>query len=451
MNLRYGLDFGTSNSSIALCRDGRVGVLPVDPAAQNPSLVSSVLFIDRQGQSWIGAEAIRVFVERNTGREIVRRRVSSGKIIETVFGDEYVQFDADVNIPGRFFQAIKSFLRDESFEGTDVFGRFYTIEELAAEMLRQLKIRADHLTGQEVNAVVLGRPVHFSENAEQDQLAEKRLREAALQAGFREIEFLFEPIGAALTYEAELAREEIAFVFDFGGGTLDFTIIRLGPQHRARPDRAGDILAVGGVVIGGNTFDEDLMQKRLLKYFGARYVGKTMAGAEIRLPRWILAQLRSWYTMPLLNERKTITTIKELAVMAKKGRKDLLALLALIQKSYGWDLFQEIERAKMTLSAEPATRLAFEREAIKIDEPLSRKEFEVLIAQRLRIIGEEIDKTIQLAGLAPKDIDVVIRTGGSSLIPAVQAMLEAKFGAQKVNKQEVFTSVVRGLALAAAT
>src|SRR5512140_2727552 len=107
MRERYGLDFGTSNSSIAIHRDGRVQVLPVDPSSANPRLASSVLFVDRQGQSWIGAEAIKVFVERNAGREIVRKRVSSGKIIETVFGDEYVTFDADTTIPGRFFQAIK--------------------------------------------------------------------------------------------------------------------------------------------------------------------------------------------------------------------------------------------------------------------------------------------------------------------------------------------------------
>ncbi len=450
MRERYGLDFGTSNSSIAIHRNGGVQVLPVDPSSVNPRLASSVLFVDRQGQSWIGAEAIKVFVERNSGREIVRKRVSSGKIIETVFGDEYVTFDADTTIPGRFFQAIKTFLRDQSYEGTDVFGRFYTIEQLAAEMLRQIKTRGDALVGHPVDAVVMGRPVHFSTDEKQDALAERRLREAARQAGFADVEFMMEPIGAALAYEADLKREEIAFVFDFGGGTLDFTVMRLGPGHGTRADRRDDILAVGGVVVGGNTFDEDIMSKRLVPYFGSRYIGRTMTGTEIRLPRWIQAQLRTWYTMPLLNERETIKTIKELAVMARQGRKDLEALLTLIQKNYGWDLFQEIERGKITLSSDLATRLQFRRETIKIDEPLSRKQFEAIIAGRLRLIGEEMDRTLEMAGVMTDRVDVVIRTGGSSLIPAVQTMLERKFGPQKVNKQEVFTSVVTGLALAAA-
>lgn len=136
--------------------------------------------------------------------------------------------------------------------------------------------------------------------------------------------------------------------------------------------------------------------------------------------------------------------------MARRGRRDLEALLALIQKNYGWDLFQEIERAKIVLSSDTATRLQFKRETIKIDEPLSRKQFEAIIAGRLRGISDEIDQTLAAAGVTAEEIDVVIRTGGSSLIPAVQSLLERKFGAGKVNQQEVFTSVVTGLALAAA-
>jgi hypothetical chaperone protein len=448
MPQRYGLDFGTSNSAIALAQNGAVKIFPVDAHAVNPAIASSVLFIDRAGNSFIGAEAIEVFVERNTGREIQRKRVSTGQLIETVFGEEYVQFDADVDVPGRFFQAIKSFLADEAFEGTNVFGKFYTIEELAAELIRALKTRADAMNGQTVDAVVMGRPVFFSTDAKKDALAQTRLERAARLAGFNDIEFLFEPIGAALAYEAEIEREQITFVFDFGGGTLDFTVIRLDPTRVHNTNRRDDILAVGGVVVGGNTFDEDLMEKRLMKYFGKNYVGRTLTGAEIRLPRWIQMQLRSWYTIPFLNERKTIDDIKDLIVLAEKGRADLLALLALIQKNYGWNLFQAIEHAKIELSRKRNSVISFHRDNIQFDEPLTRREFEFVIGNRLRAIEKEMDKTLKAAGLQAQDIDVVIRTGGSSLIPAVQKLLEKKFGAEKVNKQEVFTSVVQGLARA---
>lgn len=431
-------------------RDGRVLLFPIDARAPNPGVASSVLFIDRAGNTFFGAEAVEVFVERNTGREIQRKRVSSGQLIDTAYGQEWVQFDADVDAPGRFFQAIKSFLPDDSFEGTSVFGKFYTIEELAAELIRALKTRADRLNGRATDAVVMGRPVFFSTDPKKDRLAQERLETAAPLAGFKEISFLFEPIGAALTYEAGAEREQIAFVFDFGGGTLDFTVIRLDPARATRADRMEDILAVGGVVVGGNTFDEEIMEKRLYKYFGKHYVGRTMTGAEMRLPRWILMQLRSWYTIPFLNERKTLDILRELIVSAERGRGELLALLTLIQRNYGWNLFQAIEDAKIALSSERASEISFHRDNIQFDEPLTRREFEMVIASRLHAIHKEMDKTLKVAGLSPGDIDVVIRTGGSSLIPAVQKMLQAKFGPGKVNKQEVFTSVVQGLARAGA-
>ena len=445
----YGFDFGTSNSAIAAPQNGAVTLFPIDPHAENPNVASTVLFIDRAGNSFVGADAVRVFIERNTGREIQRKRVSSGQLIDTAFGQEYVQFDADVDLPGRFFQAIKSFLADDAFEGTNVFGKFYTIQELAAEYLRALKTRADALNERAIDAVVLGRPVFFSDDARKNQLAQTRLEQAARMAGFRAIEFLYEPIGAALAHEAAITREQIAFVFDFGGGTLDFTVIRLDPQRMYARERKQDILAVGGVVVGGNTFDEDVMEKRLMKYFGKNYVGCTLTGAEIRLPRWIQMQLRSWYTIPFLNEHKTIEDLKDLIVLAEKGRGDLLALLTLIQKNYGWNLFQAIEHAKLELSAKRASKISFHRDNIRFDEALTRREFELLIGQRLRHINKEIDHTLHNAGLQAQDIDVVIRTGGSSLIPAVQKMLDKKFGAAKVNHQEVFTSVVQGLARAA--
>lgn len=448
MTSTYGLDFGTSNSAIATFQDGVVQLAPIDPTAANPQVASSVLFIDRAGNSFVGAEAVEVFVERNTGREITRKRVTSGQLIDTAYGQEWVQFDADVDVPGRFFQAIKSFLADEAFEGTNVFGRFYSIEELAAELIRALKKRADAFYGQEVDAVVMGRPVFFSTDPHKDRLAQKRLEDAARMAGFKEISFLFEPIGAALTYEAEIQKEQIAFVFDFGGGTLDFTVIRLDPARAGHEDRLQDILAVGGVVVGGNTFDEDLMEKRLMKYFGKHYVGRTMTGAELRLPRWILMQLRSWYTIPFLNERKTIDILRELVVAAEKGREEVIALITLIQKNYGWNLFQAIEHAKIELSSEQESVISFHRDRIRFDEALTRKEFEGVISQRLHTIEKEMNKTLKAAGVKPQEIDVVIRTGGSSLIPAVHTMLGKKFGVRKVNRQEVFTSVVQGLARA---
>ncbi len=447
----YGLDFGTTNSSIAIAQEGSIRVLPVDPAASNPAVVSSVLYVDQAGTASIGAQAIRQFVRENRGREIVRRLVGSGKTIETVFGTENVQFDVDVNMPGRLFQAIKHALPNEVFEGTDVFGRFWTVEELAAEVLRQMKSRADAILGRDIRSVVMGRPVHFSPDPKEDALAHKRLKEAARMAGFTQVRFLYEPVGAALAYEHGLEHEEIAFVFDFGGGTLDFTVIRLGPGHIPQPDRIGDVLSVGGLVIGGNTFDEEIMEKQLMKYFGARYAGATMTGVEIHLPYWIQAHLRSWYTIPLLNERETLRFLKELRVAATRGSREIEALITLATKNYAWDLFEEIEKAKLALSDDTQATISFHMDNIDIEEALTRARFEAIIAVHLDSISARVDDTLRAAGLRPQDVDVVLPTGGSSLIPAVQRLLDDKFGSQKVRHQDVYTSVVKGLALANVT
>jgi hypothetical chaperone protein len=449
-NLRYGLDFGTSNSAIAITENGAARLLPIDPLAPNPGVAPSVLFITREGDAYIGGEAIQKFVALNTGREIVKTRVNTGKIVNTFYGDEWVQFDADVALPGRFFQSLKSFLRDDSFDGTNVFGQSYTLEELIAIFLRALKQRADAAVGHEINAVTLGRPVHFSDDGSKDDSAQARLLKAARLAGFDDVQFMYEPVGAALQYESTLPREELAFVFDFGGGTLDFSVIRLGPQHRAQADRTRDILAVGGVVIGGNTLDEDIMERRLLEYFGSRASAKTLSGTVVAYPQWLLALLRSWHTIQLLNERGTVKFLREFRVIAKYNRAEIDALLYLVQRNYGWELFEEIERAKIELSSATETELKFEREVIRIREPLSRRSFERLITPRLGTIEAAMQQTLDDAGVNADDINVVLRTGGSSLIPAVQALLERQFGAKKVMKQEVFTSIVSGLALAGA-
>src|ERR1051325_10984041 len=168
----YGLDFGTSNSSIAIANGSAVTVLPIDPTAPNQKVASSVLYVEKNGHDFIGAEAIRKFVEQNTGREVRRQRVATGEIIQTVLGDEWVQFDVDLNLPGRFFQALKTYLKSESFEGTKVFSEFLTLEQLISKILTQIKVRADAIQEREIDAVVMGRPVFFSNDPAKDKLAQ---------------------------------------------------------------------------------------------------------------------------------------------------------------------------------------------------------------------------------------------------------------------------------------
>jgi len=445
--MRYGLDFGTSNSAVALWRDGRVELISVDPAAPNPGTVRTLLWIDRAGRTAIGEEAVNAFVAGNAGREIVKSRVWYNEFILTEFGDEYIQFDVDTEIPGRFFQALKSALRDPGYVGTDVFGTSYSIEELVACILREIKARADAYYGETVDQVVMGRPVRFAEDEESDRLAQQRLQRAAELAGFRDIAFLYEPLGAAFHYEASLDHEETALVFDFGGGTLDLSIVRLGPAHRRQADRTRDVLAVGGVILGGNTFNEDIMEHRLMRYFGQRATWRSARGEDLPMPSHIYAQLRTWYTMSLLNERMVMKFLREVRRSTNDWRQ-IEALICLIVKNYGWALFQEIERAKCELSAARYTKIQFFQEAIAISELLTRSAYEIMIAPRLVDIERALDAILADAGLGAEKLDVVLRTGGASLTPCVQALLERKFGAAKIREQNAFTSVVSGLAVA---
>ena len=445
--MRYGLDFGTSNSSIAVLRDGRTELIPIEPSVgtDDSAVLSSVLYIEREGGTLVGQAAVDEFVARNVGREVVKTRLNTGEIISTVYGDEWVQFDVDRDMPGRFFQSLKSYLAEKHYEGTDVFGTFYTLEELIAAILRAMKERADAYVGRDVRDVVLGRPVRFSNDPAADRLAQERLEQAAKLAGFEGVTFVYEPVGAAMAYEAGLEQPETALTFDFGGGTLDFSVMRLG---RGAGDRSDNVLATGGVLIGGNTLDEDIMERRLMRYFGYDVTWRSRPGKELPMPRYVFEGLRAWYTIPQLQERDILAFLRQVRRSCSDERK-IKALECLVRKNYGWDLFQAVEDVKCLLSEQWLARLDFQREVIRIREFLARLDFEHIIAPRLTEIDRRLDEVVSASGLATEDIDVVLCTGGSSLIPAVERLLERKFGRGKVKRQAVFTSVVSGLAVAA--
>jgi len=450
----YGLDFGTSNSAISLLREGatHVEVLPVDKESKRPEIMPTLIYIGRNGQQLVGKAASDAYFRDNVGREAVKQLVNTGETFKSVISlmgevTEALVIEVDVNQRGRFFQAIKAFLSEDVYAGTEVFGKFMTIEEIVAVYLRPMKERADAYMGEAIDGVVLGRPVFFNSEGGSNELAQERLRKGAELAGFKEVHFQYEPVAAALHYEAELVKqEEYVLVFDFGGGTLDTTIVRVSPQNHQRGDRKDDILATSGRVIGGNTFDEEIMEHKLFKYFGenARW-----SEQRLNLPNHIFEMLRRWYTIPNLQQSRVYRFLDDISRVSD-GRKQIKALECLIRKNYGYSLFQEIEQAKVALSNEWETRISFFQESIAIDEYISRINFETFITGHLRQIEKCIDETLQLAGMETTQIGAVLRTGGSSYIPAVQKMLERKFGRQTLRFQDAFSNVASGLGVAAA-
>ncbi|MBU8898719.1 Hsp70 family protein [Corallococcus sp. H22C18031201] len=410
-----GLDFGTSNTAAAL-PDGTV--LPLQPHTTEPRLFRSVLFFpDEEQNFYAGADAIQRYLEDNTGR---------------------------------FIQSVKSFLHSTSFRATQVRGRTYTIEDLVAVLLRRVREAAGERMGGPPDAVVLGRPAVFTPDPERDALAEKRLRRAAELAGFTHIQFLIEPIAAALAYEAQLTRDELVLVADFGAGTTDLTLMRLGPSRRGNADRRPDVVGSTGVRVGGDRFDAEIMRHKLLPRFGAGSTYKVMGISKKRLPipQHVLAKLLSWHEMSFIREKST-QELLEVMLETSDRPAEIEALHDLVMDNLGYRLFRAIEAAKVKLSREESTTIDFEEARIHLHEPITRAEFDE--ASR-GLLGELEECTDGLLSRHPeaKDIDAVFLTGGSSQIPAVRELYVRRFGEDRVRTADAFTSVAEGLGRASA-
>ena len=250
-----------------------------------------------------------------------------------------------------------------------------------------------------------------------------------------------EPIAAGLRYAATLPEPRTVLVFDFGGGTLDVTVMRVGGGEHA-------VLSTAGVPIGGDVLDEDIMDQRLLHYFGEHI---RWSRQQLPMPQHILDTVHRWYTIPELNEPGTLRFLRQLEREPSADvRRQARALLSLARGNHGWPLFREIERVKIGLSDHDRERIRYHADEIAVDEPLSRPEFEGVIEARVRQASACVDEALSSAGLRADQVDAVMHTGGSSLIPRIQRMLADRFGADRLRSQDAFTSVASGLALAAA-
>lgn len=421
----YGIDFGTSNTVVTARDGGTTRLLDLGEGGVVPSL----LYFERDRRASVGAEAIRDYTEA------LARWKDAGNL--------YSHF--------RFFQALKLALKDPAFTGTTIFGERMTPESLVAIFLREVKRRADMANAEAApsadasrssdaardDALVLGRPVVLSPDPDEDSLIQARFRKAALLAGFSSVDFVFEPVAAAVDILGE-GKSDI-LVFDFGGGTLDISVAR----------NEGDsvsILATAGADIGGYLLNEDISRSRVIRHFGAEGKFRTMTGRELDMPRWITDQVASFYALPLADIARTRNAIKDLLYDARREDKNKLkGLSEFLDRNLAFDLFQKIDEAKITLSTESDSSIAYAVPPyVSFSEPLSRADFEALIAPRVeaarRLVGEALAK----AALAPKDIGRVVRVGGSSKVPAFARMLEELFPG-RVEEGEVFTSIAGGL------
>ncbi len=441
--MRMGVDFGTTNSAIAFYDGQQLHTIQADPVNDNSEVIPSLIYIDRDYHETVGAAAANAYLRHETGRPVRWRQRDAGEIEITVAsvssaGGDPIEFIQQVSVlvddaaNGRLIQSIKTALFNGRYEGTRIFDRFFRVDDLIAIILRRLKHAAEQQTGQPCERIVLGRPVRFSPNALDDMRAESILLKAAFLAGFTDVRFELEPVGVAYLYHRDSAQRQTVLVFDFGGGTLDLTIAEVGGETPPV------VLANGGVPIGGNDLDRRIMAS-LLPHFGG--------GDEGVLPGDMSDKLLAWQTMPELSRPRYLERIHRLR---RSGHAQTMrALETLISKNIGFLLFKEIEQVKKQLSSSDAAILNFSFEGLHIQETITRRRFDRLIANDLATIRDGVNDLLRTAHLAPQQIDLVLRTGGSSLIPAVHDLLGDIFGPERVQAIDPLISVTGGFAVVA--
>lgn len=447
-HLAYGIDFGTSNSTVSVERGGRIQTLDIEPTSKSASILRSLLYFDPNHNNILfGNTAINAYLKDIAeGKSTEKKYIDTGKKVEVVKpatltggwdGTEWIPeiIQVEVGDAGRLIQSLKSGLGSSYVKTFQVFDKTYDIEEISSMLLSEIKRRADEVIGHKVDFAVIGKPVHFVGG--NDKLAVERLTKAARIAGFKKVIFEFEPVGAAWKYVSDNQNvKELCFVFDFGGGTLDFSIVELPIKK---------VIINDGLPIGGDLINTKIFEDKLLKYFG----GNALFGKDkAPLPSHIKHSLRHWYLISLLKTREFLGSIEKLKAICDTPQT-MDALFSLIDKNLGFLVYEEIDRVKKSLSEKLNDNLNISQKDIFIDENLTRFGFEKILSENLATIENKIDEILTKTKLKPEQINTVITTGGSSLIPIIQELIARKFPASKIHNQDPFTSVSQGLALRA--
>jgi hypothetical chaperone protein len=428
-----GIDFGTTNSSIALALpNGDVELVRFPTVLGITESFRSVLYLEQHKH--VGRTQIKSFT-----------------------GPAGIEHYLDAEHKGRLIQSLKSYLSSRSLTGTEVFGRRYTIEDLISRILTDLRLRAEQQFGQPIRHATVGRPVRFvgADSVEDDAFAVERLRSAFLHAGFESVEFEMEPIAAAYSYESTLDHDELLLIGDFGGGTSDFSLLHAGPGVRARGRSAKDLLGNSGLGLAGDSFDARIVRKLVSPALGSDSFERSYAQATDRpasiipaVPAWIYANLERWHYLSFLKTRNVSEILKSARARAQEPEK-IAALINLVDEDLGYQLHQAVQRLKIELSHEESADFKFRDGSMDILARVTRAEFEGWISEDLQAIERCIDTLLESSDIKAHEVDRVFLTGGSSFVPAVRRIFEARFTAARVRTGNEFTSVARGLALRA--
>ncbi|KFC65042.1 putative heat shock protein YegD [Devosia sp. LC5] len=414
MTLACGLDFGTSNSTMGLAgADGVPRLLPLEDGRQT---MPSVLFFS--------------FEDRST-------HFGRGAIAEYVAGAE-----------GRLLRSLKSVLGTALFDdGIRVGAKSYRFDDILGIFVAELKARAEAEARAPLEAVVVGRPVHFvDDDAAADAEAQRQLELAVRRQDFAHVEFQFEPIAAALDYERQVTAERLALIVDLGGGTSDFSVVRVSPERARAVERGGDILSTAGVHVGGTDFDRLLSMAKVMPQLG---LGSETKDGKRYLPVAPYYDLSTWHRINRLYNAQTLRDLRGTRREAREADK-VEIMIELIEDRLGHRLVGAVEATKIALSDVQETQFQFAVRAQQVETSMTIKDLTQALEHSVARIESTIAETLLRAGVAAGNIDSLILTGGSTQVPAIANRLRTLFPTSELVRTDVLGSVGLGLALDAA-
>ncbi len=445
--LAIGIDFGTTNSSVALARAS---------APDQPAVVEFVAFRNPEETITASSRSI-LYIEQSKQRTRSATETFSGFSAIRRYLDRHHTTDTSTSFeprPGRLIQSLKSYLAVRNLTGTEVFGRRYSVEDLIARIVSDLRLATEGHLGTAISPetpVVVGRPVRFvtAESPEDNVFALARLTSSLALAGLPNVRFLPEPVAAAFAYESTLTRDELILIGDFGGGTSDFSLVRVGPSMRELlPEQR--ILGTAGLGLAGDAFDAKLVRHLVSPALGSNSMARSLGKNLPAVPAWIYANLERWHYLSFLRTRNVDEILRTARLRALEPDK-IQALITLIDEDLGYQLDQAVQRTKITLSQSDHADFIFDESGLRLHTSVARSTFESWIAPEITAIEQTIDSLLTTTHVTAQMIDRVFLTGGTSFVPGVRRIFEDRFTPTRVVVGEAFTAVAHGLALHALT
>lgn len=411
-----GIDFGTSNSSASISNGKTTKIVPLEDG--KPTIPTTI------------------YIERN--------HTSFGRAAKAKYTD-------GVNPNGRLIRSIKRILGTNTMNtGTTIEGRYITYKEIIKKFLQYIKQEIDNTAGHSVDAVVMGRPVHFDDkNPDADIIAEQTLAEIAHEIGFSQVSFQYEPVAAAFAHEQNITTDKLAMIIDIGGGTSDFSVIRLSPKKHTYTESCERVLSSTGIQVGGNDFDKSLALASFMPHFGQGTYYSPSPGTTLQIPIGIFHTLSTWNKINDLYNYKTLNIVHSW-IQTSAAPSKISTLYEIISQNLGHQNLDYVESAKISLSDRKQKELGLDFLSTCPTITILRDDFEISIENHMTRIRDCILDCLSRAHTTASNIDLVILTGGSTSIPYLMYTIRQIFPNAQISTSNRMSSVSLGLAYDAA-